>query len=42
LQKIGRERQSGDAEISSSGFSGVFPGRDGAYIESTGRVLKQL
>jgi len=42
LQRIGRERQSSDAEVSPSSFSGVFPGRDGAYVESTGRVLKQL
>lgn len=42
LQRIGRERQSSDEEVSPSSFSGVFPGRDGAYVESTGSVLKQL
>jgi AraC-like DNA-binding protein len=30
MHRIGRGRQSGDMEISSSGFSGVFPGRDEA------------
>lgn len=34
MQRIGREQQSGDTEIS-SGFNGVLSGRDGAYIEST-------
>ncbi|HEY2361277.1 MAG TPA: AraC family transcriptional regulator [Candidatus Angelobacter sp.] len=42
MHRIGRERQSGDAEVSPSGFSGVFPGQDGAYVESTRRVLKQF
>jgi AraC family transcriptional regulator len=42
MQRIGRGRQSDAAEISSSGFSGIFPGRDEAYVESTGGVLKQL
>jgi AraC family transcriptional regulator len=42
MQRISRGRQSGDAEISSSGFSAVFSGHDEAYVESTGGVLKQL
>ena len=42
MHRIGRERQTYDAEASPSGFNGVFPGQEGAYLESTGRVLKQL
>ena len=42
MQRIGRERQGDDAEASPSGFSGIFPGQEEAYLESTGRILKQV
>jgi AraC-like DNA-binding protein len=42
MQRIGRERKSDDAEAPSSSFSEVFPGQEGAYVESTGRALKQV
>jgi hypothetical protein len=42
LQRISSEPQGDDAEVSASGFSEVFPGQEGAYVESTGRMLKQV